>query len=427
MEHSARGVSCLSTTENDRPLSETATPARGLSWPAPLENADLSDALRLTSDERVDLRSEDVALTAAVGRVLAEDVYAAVDLPGARVSAMDGFAVRASDGTRPLRVALESAAGVPATGAVVAGTAARISTGAVLPDGADAVARAEVVQVEGDVIHLRAPVDPGRDVRERGEALAAGTKLLSRETRVEAQHIGALGAAGLAVVSCVTPPWVTILSTGAELRPLGGRLAPGEAYDSNRHGLAAQVRAAGARVITSSATGDDRAETAQAIRTFLDGEDGAAPDLLIVSGGISRGVHDHVRSALADAGVKPLLSGIAASPCRPTVLGRRGDQLVLALPGNPVAAAVGFHVLGRPLLGLVDRWERRSSLAVDWPLRLDRAQLLRCTHGPRGLVPVRHQGSGAVASLLDAQVVAWMPAGIGRLDAGEPVAYSALR
>jgi molybdopterin molybdotransferase len=362
----------------------------------------------------------------AAGRTLAEDVRAARDLPPGPQSAMDGWAVRAGETPGTLRVRGESAAGRASERPLGRGEAARISTGALVPEGADAVARREVVSLDGDVVTIEEAVRPGRDVRAHGEVIRAGGLLHAAGHRIAPHEVGGLGAVGRAAVLCLRRPRVAIVSTGEELVALGEPVRADQIHDSSRHGLAAQARAMGAEVIASEVVGDDPERTVAVLGRLLDAAGDARPDILITNGGIAGGAHDHVRAALARLGVEEVVPGVRATTIRPTVVGVRDGQAVLGLPGNPVAAAVALHVLGRPVLGAPEDWWRRAPLAVGMASKPGRADLVRCAESPDGLVPTADQTSHAVTSLAGATVIAWLPEEGDGVAAGAEVPYSRL-
>lgn len=368
--------------------------------------------------------AEPVALADLVGRVLAEDVRARADHPAFTNSAMDGFAVRAADAAdgAVLRLVGESRAGTPFPGRVGAGEATRISTGAELPAGADTVLRVEdAEEVDGGVRMLVAPA-PGRHVRAQGEDVRRGEVLLAAGHVLGPHEVAVVAAAGRARVACVRRPRVAVLGSGDEVVPAGGELAPGQVYDSNRPGVTAQAIAAGARVVASVLVPDDRERTLATVRGLLD-PDGRhdAPELLVTIGGVSVGRHDHLRPALEAAGVREILFGVEIRPGHPLWLGRRGEQLVLGLPGNPVSAAVCFHAFGRPLLGRADQWEPRRPLGARYTKQTPRTELVRCREIDGALHPLPRQGSHAVTSLAGATHLAAIEAPVRELAAGEPV------
>lgn len=368
----------------------------------------VAEALERARELAPPMPAEPVAVPGAAGRLLAEDVRAGRDLPAVESAAMDGWAVRAADTPGSLVITGESSAGHPSGVALGAGRAAAISTGARLPEGADAVARREIARVEGPSVHVREGVSPGRDVRRQGETIRAGAVLLARGHRIAPHEVGALGAMGRAEVLCARRPRVAILATGAELIPLGAPARPEDVHDSSRHGLGAQVVAAGGLVAASVTVVDDLDATVAALSALLDAAGDRRPDVVVTNGGISSGAHDLVRPALERLGVEEVVRGVRAAPVRPTYLGRRGDQVVLGLPGNQASAATAFHLLGRPLLGAVEDWWRRAPLAGDVRTQRGNADLVRCVEGPDGLAPLPDQGSHAVTSLAGATALAWV-------------------
>lgn len=365
--------------------------------------------------------AEPVALDEALGRVLAQDVQAAADVPGFRSSAMDGFAVRAADtaaagAEQPVRLRLagESRAGRPAPQALVDGEAIAISTGAEIPVGADAVVRLERATADGpEIVAVQAAVAPGTDLRGPGSDIRAGTVLQRHGTRLGATGVGGLAALGRTHVSCHAVPAVAVIATGDELQPAGAPLGPGQLHDSNSHVLAGLVRAAGATVVRRETVGDD----ARATRELIARAAGDA-DVLVVSGGVSQGAHDHVRPSLEDLGATCGFWGINMRPGAPTWFGVLDGALVFALPGSPVAAIATFTLLVAPALAALQGLTPPEPLAV--PLdgghekRNGRSHAVPCRLELRqdGLHarPTRAPGAQGLSAVLEADCVALVPA-----------------
>jgi len=370
------------------------------------------------------LPAEPVALEDAAGRVLAADVRAGADAPAFDNSAMDGFAVRSDASSGPLRIVDESRAGRPASRPLAAGEAIRISTGAGLPAGADAVAPLERATEADGRVTLTEPVAPGQHVRHAGEDLRAGAVVLRAGTSLGAGGLSVAAAAGAGALSCARRPRVAILCTGDELRPPGSPLGPGEIHNSNGPMLAALAAQEGAEVVAVETVRDTRAETEAALAAAL-----GAADVTIVSGGVSVGPHDHVKPALEALGVAQRFWRVDLQPGKPTWFGARGGQLVFGLPGNPVSSFVTFALFARPALRALQGAQplpprERAVLTEDVPRRA-RTQALRvrldAADGTLRATPTGAQGSHVTASLLGADALAFVAAGEGVAAAGEQV------
>jgi molybdopterin molybdotransferase len=368
------------------------------------------------------LEPVDVPVAEALGLVLAETVTAAGDVPAFANSAMDGFAVRAGEAGRRLRIAGESRAGAPFTGMVGDGEAVRISTGAALPEGADGVLQVELADDEGDTVLLRDAVPAGRNVRPAGDDLRAGTAVLAPATRLGPAEIGVAINAGRMLVRCAPRPRLAVVTTGDELVEPGAPLGPGQIHDSNGPALAALAARSGAEVVGRGRATDDPEATRTVIAQAL-----AAADVVVLAGGVSVGPHDHVKPALVDLGVRELLWRVALRPGKPTWMGERDGRLVLGLPGNPVSAYVTFLLFARPALAAlqgadatVPRTTARLGVAI--PRHPDRDECVRVRRAPDGTVsPTGPQGSHQLSSLLGADALAIVPRGEGELPAGAEV------
>ncbi len=394
----------------------------------------VDEARRLLLAEVVAQPAEPVTLAACLDRVTAVPVHAADPLPGFDNSAMDGYAVRSEDltaGTVALRIVGESRAGFPAEARLGPGEAARISTGAMIPSGADAVVPLEEAREEGGgVVPTAAPVAAGAHVRRAGEDLAAGAEAVPAGRVIGPAELGVLASLGLAEVECAARPRLAILAGGDELLDPGEPPAPGRIYDSNRFALAAMAARAGAEVVHSGRMADDLGQTREAIAAALDA------DFVVLSGGVSVGPHDHVKEALAELGVEQLFWRVALRPGRPTwggILRRSGGRptLVFGLPGNPVSALVTFRLFAQPALFAAsgrDPDERTATalLTESWPKRAGRAVYLRCRltltdAGWEASPTSERQGSHVLSSMLGADCLAVLPAAAERVAAGERV------
>jgi molybdopterin molybdotransferase len=385
------------------------------------------------------LPAEQVDIIRALDRVLAVDVRAADDVPPWDNSAMDGFALRSADtrlgGSARARLELvgESRAGAPAERSLGRGEAIRISTGAVLPAGADAVVRIEDCREDAGVVETPANVPAGNDVRRRGDDVRAGDFVLSRGRRLEAAELGVLASVGMASAPCARRSRVAVVTTGDELAEPGEPLGPGQIRNTNRFAVAALSRLAGAEVVSVESVGDDRRATAKALERGLDA------DVLVSCGGVSVGEHDHVRPALEALGVQEVFWGVALRPGHPTWFGvaQRPTRptLVFGLPGNPVSAMVTFHLFVRPaLLALTgEASEPRRAVAVmdeRYPKRPGRAHAVRCRLELQDdgwhVRPTKAQGSHVLTSMLDADALALLEVERGDVSPGERVTFELL-
>ncbi len=365
--------------------------------------------------------AEAVAVERALGRVLAQDVTAARDVPPFAGSAMDGFAVRSGPAGRRLRLIGESRAGAPFPGEVGDGEAIRISTGAALPAGADAVLQLELVEDRGEEIVLGEAVEPGRNVRGPGEDLHAGASVLRRGRRLEPADLGVAVHAGLAALDCAMRPRVAVLATGDELRPPGTPLGPGQIHNSNLVTLAALAEREGCALSLARQVPDDPAATREAIAQAL-----AAADVVVLSGGVSVGPHDQVKPALEALGVQERFWRVALRPGKPTWFGVGSDKLVFGLPGNPVSAMVTFLLFVRPaiaaLQGVVDD-AVPGHVTLGEPLerepRRDECVRVRITDGLA--YATGPQGSHILSSMTLADGLAVIPRGEGEMPAGAQV------
>jgi molybdopterin molybdotransferase len=371
------------------------------------------------------LQDEMVAVADALGRVLAADVVAAGDVPSFPSSAMDGYAIKAGPASRSLAVVAESRAGSPSGTAVTTDEAIRVSTGAAVPEGAEAVVRQEDAEEDSGTIRTMVEIAPGANIRWPGEDLRAGETVLRAGTALGTAELGAAVAAGAAELAVARRPRVAILSTGDELRAPGEPLGPGEIHNSNAPMLTALTVRSGAMALPLERLPDDRSQTEAGLARAL-----KRADVVVVSGGVSVGPHDHVRPALEALGLNERFWGVALQPGKPTWFGEKGGKLVFGLPGNPVSTVVTFTLFVRPALAALQGSAaegRRAEARLGAPVRRNpaREQALRVRLEDRDsstiATPNGPQGSHLVTSLLGADALAFIPAGEGELAPGSTV------
>ena len=384
----------------------------------------IAEARELVLSSVRPLGSERVPLADALGRVLSEDVSAEEDLPPFDSSAMDGYAVIAGPAAE-LEVVDESRAGHPAQRTLAGGQAITISTGALIPDGADAVVPVERVQVSDGRVSVP---DTERDanVRHAGDDVRRGQGVLAAGTLLGPAELAVAASLGHAELPVGVRARVMVLATGDELVEPGRPLGPGQIRNSNTIALAAQARAAGADVIGTEIVRDNLEDTTATLRSALE-----RADVVCISGGVSVGPHDHVKPALAELGVEERFWRVALKPGKPTWFGTRDGKLVFGLPGNPVSAMVTFHLFARPALRALAGSrpdDTRASAILDEPLPRNsgRDEVVRCrvlaAEDGWHVVPTRSdQSSHVLTSMLGAEAFAIVEAGEGTIEAGERV------
>jgi molybdopterin molybdotransferase len=374
----------------------------------------LPDALaRLLAGTTALAETETISTFEALGRVLAADVVSQLDVPPHDNSSMDGYALRAADVPMPgtlLAVSQRIAAGQ--VGALLApGTAARIFTGAPVPDGADAIVMQEQCEaVDGGRVRVQIQPTVGQWVRRRGEDVCAGSVVLARGSRLTPQALGLAASVGAATLSVVRRPRVALFSTGDELVMPGEPLKPGAIYNSNRYTLRALLASAGCEVSDLGIVPDRLDATREALRRAAGGH-----DLILTSGGVSVGEEDHLKPAVEAEGRLDLWQ-IAIKPGKPLAFGEvrtsGSDRpaLFIGLPGNPVSSFVTFLLAVRPVLQALQGlptaepagWPVRADF--DWPRPDARREFLRARrNADGGLELFGNQSSGVLTSAVWAE------------------------
>jgi len=382
------------------------------------------------------LGEETIELHDALGRVLARDVVSPVSLPLWDNASMDGFAVRSADvggasvdAPARLRIVETIAAGKRGTRTVGPGEAARIMTGAPLPDGADCVVRVEDTVSSADAVEIRDDRDAGANVRAAGEDVRTGAVVVRAGTTLGAAHVGVLASIGCARPVVHRRPRVAILATGDELVPLddfGEVLAGRRIVSSNSYSLEAAVRVAGGEADSIGIAPDDPAALAERLRAA----DGC--DLIVTSGGVSVGDFDYTRTVVAELGGSLSLWRVRMRPGAPIGFGRLFGVPWLGLPGNPVSALVTFELFGRPLLrtlaGSLRPHRRTVQVVLDEEivLRAPLTHFLRCVlvDGDDGSLRARltgAQSSGMLTSMSAADALLVVPPEPATLPAGSTV------
>jgi len=371
---------------------------------------------------------QSVKLAALLGRVLAHDISSPLAIPPFDNSAMDGYALKASDLTisDTLTMVGKSFAGAPYQGSAEAGQCIRIMTGAQVPSFFDTVIMQEQACAQGDEISFSATAKPGNNIRRAGEEIAIDQVVLSQGTKITARHIALLATLGLADVAVIRRLKVAVFSTGDELKPQGQALNPGEIYDSNRFGLVAQLQRLDVDIIDLGVIKDNRDSI---LAAFVKADELA--DVVITSGGVSVGEADFTREIMEEFGEINFWK-LAIKPGKPIAYGKFPNSIFFGLPGNPVSALVTFYQLAKPAL------QKLSGAQIAPPLRI--AATLRdnikkapgrldfqrgfATTNEAGLLEVSStglQGSGMMSSLCLANCFIVLEQERGNVTAGETV------
>ena len=398
----------------------------------------VSKAIEIVDSETPVLGAETICLSDAVGRILAEDVRADSDMPPFERSQMDGYAVIAEDTENaPVRLKIigESAAGNGWNGRLNSGEAVRIMTGARLPAGADAVQKIELTREDDGFVSILEPTAAGRFIVGQGSEARKGQKVCSVGERISERMIATLAAFGFAKVRVGARPRVAVLATGSEIIDISGIPGPDQIRNSNSPMLGALAIHFGAAAEALPIAGDDLLS----LKTRISGIVGAsanltasgttAPDILILTGGVSVGKYDLTKQALFELGAEIFFEKLKLKPGKPAVFARLGKTLIFALPGNPVSAAVVFYLLVRRVI-----LQMQGAASTD--LRKGTAVLTAAAKGTKGrdsylptclatdsighliAAPIPWHGSSDFVGFADADALVIIPEGENR-NSGE--------
>jgi molybdopterin molybdotransferase len=399
----------------------------------------IDEAFRLYERDISPLPIEKIPLDEVLGRVLAEDVRALVDLPPFRQSAMDGYALRSADTEdaapqSPVRLKLvgEIPAGQLAKiPELRAGEAVRIFTGGYVPAGADAILRQEDTLLEGGRLLVREPVPAGKDLRGQGEEIRAGALLASKGQRLTAGHLAALAIAGVGHVRVRRQPRITVLTTGDEVVPPGQELEPGQVYDANRPLITSWLRAQRYSDLETSHLPDDLEKTIEAVRRALE-----TSDLVLTAGGVSVGDRDYVLKASERVGVRKIFWKVKQRPGKPLFFGLLNGKPLLGLPGNPGSAFVCLVTHGRRVLDVLEGASPpgprfyKGRLGEPLERSPDREWWVRCRtefkEGEVWLRPLPRSGSHMITNLTECTTLARIPTGAGMLEDGSSVLWTSV-
>ena len=356
-------------------------------------------------------------LDKALGSILATDLSSSIQVPPLDNSAMDGYAVNSSDLSDADENQLEVSQRIPAGSigeSLKQGTAARIFTGAPIPEGADAVVMQEVCQRDGNIVKITGSISSGNNIRKAGEDIDQGAVILTAGTKLRPQDIGLAASVGISQIPVFKPLKVAIFSTGDELREPSESLAAGQIYNSNRYTLTGLLQSLGCSIIDLGVIEDTLEATQKALQKAA-----MQADLVITSGGVSVGEEDHIRKAIETLG-KLELWRVNIKPGKPLTFGHikneQGNTAFLGLPGNPVSVFTTFCIFARPFIlkaqGCRNTEANHYQLPASftWGKAGSRNEYLRARalNGKIELYP--HQGSGVLSSTSWANGFVFIPA-----------------
>jgi len=375
---------------------------------------------------------EKMGILQALGRVLGEDVFAGRDIPPKNNSSMDGYALRNGDtkgASRKKPVVLRVLEDIPAGSiprcTLTAGTAARIMTGAPLPEGADAVLRMEDTEKDGDSVRIFAEVERDHDVRFAGEDVRSGELILSCGSVIRPPEVGMLASLGRAFVSVHQRPIVAILATGDELVDIDEPVSPWKIVSSNSYSLAAEVLQCGGIPMQIGIARDNRDDLVAKFKAAL------RADLIVSSGGVSVGDYDLVKDVMKDVGNRMDFWRVAMRPGRPLAFGTIESVPVFGLPGNPVSSMVSFEQFVRPAILKMSGKTKIHRRLVKAILQEDVHKKEGLKYFIRGIVSWKEggavvrttgeQGSGILKSMVMANALIVLPEDIALARTGDEV------
>lgn len=367
---------------------------------------------------------EEIPLMECLGRVLGEDVVSPIDMPPFDKSAMDGYALVSGDDSEKFRVVEVIAAGDVPCKTIEKGQCAKIMTGAMLPPGADRVAKVEVTE-EKDGFMTFTGEDPNVNICYLGEDIQPGDLILKKGHLIRPPEVGIIASMGMDKVKVYKPAKVAVVTTGSEIVPPGQPLGKGQIYNSNAYSISSQAKRCGAEVIYAGMVEDDPQAIEEKFKTLLE-----QVDMLLISGGVSMGDFDFVPDTLKRLGVTIHFNKVAIQPGKPTVFGTydNGRKVIFGLPGNPVSTFTIFEVFVRKVLYRMmghkykpvvmigrmkqDFLRRNSERTLFTPVRYDQEGMIE---------PVEYHGSAHLAALGQAGAVLKVPAGVKEILKGTVV------
>ena len=391
-----------------------------------LKNIGYEQAIELLSSQRVSRKMETVPLEDALGRVLAEDIFAAFPMPPFDKSPFDGFAFRAGDLPGTLAICGEAVTGCEALEPLAPRTAMRIYTGAPVPAGADVIVKQEDVERDGDTLRIPTLYTPGFNIIRQGEDYEKGARLLEAGTRLDSAQLGALASQGIECVPVYCKPKALFVCTGTELSDPGEPRRQFGIYNSSYYSLSAYLRKMNFDVVNAGTVPDERGLIVEKLREGLQSD----ADLVLTTGGASVGDYDFALSAAQDLGLEILFWKVFAKPGGALMAACADGKLYLALSGNPAAAIMSLLVVAQPYLRKLTGSKEKNE-ELELPLLEELPKWSSCVRMLRGREVIRDgkvwfrenpgRGNGNISSFAGCDMIGIVPAGKETLAAGTKI------
>lgn len=385
----------------------------------------LNEAMDIIKGQKIDWPTEKVKLIDALGRIMVTELTSPLDSPPFNKAAMDGYAVASEDRSKKYKIVEIIGAGDTPKKTVTNGTCSKIMTGAVVPDGADKIIRVEFAdETEGFAVpHTPEPLV---SIIKKGENIKAGERVLG-SGKLKAKDIGIIASLGFPEVEVSKRPVIGVLTTGSELKNPGEKLGPGQIYNSNGLQMSAQIASAGCISKYYGIIVDNRKALSNAVaRAFSE------CDIVLLSGGVSKGDYDYVPEVLEENGMSTLFHRVAIKPGRPLLFGRKENIFVFGLPGNPVSTFVTFEVFVKTLIYHLAGQEYNPTLYQGKLSRkVKRRDIERTEFHPviikgESVEPIKYLGSSHLNAMAEANGMMTIPNGITEYNKGETVSVRSI-
>jgi molybdopterin molybdotransferase len=381
----------------------------------------VEEAIQILDQTPVEPKTEEVDLSKALFRILAQDVVSKIDMPPFNKSAMDGYAIRSNDPSPQLQIVDTIPAGTVPKRRIQEGQCAKIMTGGMVPEGADRVIKKELTIEKNGFMEITGE-EKNQNICFQAEDIKIGDVVLRKGTLIRPAEVGILASMGLARLAVYKKPQVGIMTTGSELVKPGHPIKAGQIYDSNLYSLAAQVTQTGASLSMSGIVVDTRDKIYEAIEELLN-----TCDLVLISGGVSAGDFDYVPIILKKLGVRLFFEKVAIKPGKPTVYGTWNKKIVFGIPGNPVSTFVVFEIFIKPLLHRMMGFdfhpiELQGILSETYSRRKTTRSVYIPVHYRKGAVEqLNYHGSAHIRALGQANGLINIPRGIKEIPSGSTV------